>query len=114
MSILIDETSRVIVQGITGTAGRFHTERMLAYGTNIVGGTSPGKGGEVVHGAPVFDSVVDALSETDADTAVIFLPAPVVLDAAIESIRAGIDGASEVRPAERSIENAEPTGIHMQ
>lgn len=91
MSILIDETSRVIVQGITGTAGRFHTERMLAYGTNIVGGTSPGKGGEVVHGAPVFDSVVDALSETDADTAVIFLPAPVVLDAAIESIRAGID-----------------------
>jgi len=91
MSILIDETSKVLVQGITGGAGKFHTERMIAYGTNIVGGTSPGKGGEEVHGAPVFDTVVEAARETDADTAVIFLPAPAVLDAAIESIRAGID-----------------------
>lgn len=90
MSILIDENSRVIVQGITGGAGKFHTERMLAYGTGIVGGTSPGKGGEDVHGVPVFDTVVDAIRETDADTSVIFLPAPAVLDAAVESIHAGV------------------------
>ncbi len=90
MAILIDETSRVIVQGITGGAGRFHTERMLAYGTPIVAGTSPGKGGEAVHGVPVFDTVVDAVRETDADTSVIFLPAPAVLDAAVEAIRAGV------------------------
>ena len=79
------------MQGITGGAGRFHVERMIQYGTNIVGGTSPGKGGEFVHGAPVLDSVVEAIGETDADRAVIFLPAPAVLDAAIESIRAGIE-----------------------
>lgn len=91
MSILIDETSNVLVQGMTGGAGKFHTERMLAYGSHIVGGTSPGKGGEVVHGLPVFDTVVDAVQETGADTSVIFLPAPAVLDAAVESIRAGID-----------------------
>jgi len=91
MAILIDETSNVIVQGITGGAGRFHTERMLSYGTRIVGGTSPGKGGEDVLGAPVFDTVVEAVRETEADTSVIFLPAPAVLDAAIEAIHAGIE-----------------------
>lgn len=91
MAILIDENSGVLVQGMTGGAGKFHTGRMLEYGTRIVAGTSPGKGGEAVHGVPVFDTVVEAVQETGADTSVIFLPAPAVLDAAVESIRAGID-----------------------
>jgi len=91
MSILIDEKSKVLVQGLTGGSGRFHAERMIDYGTNIVAGTSPGKGGEEVHGVPVFDTVVDAVRTTEADTSVIFLPAPAVLDAAIESIHAGIE-----------------------
>ena len=91
MAILIDQDSRVMVQGLTGGSGRFHTERMLAYGTAIVAGTSPGKGGEVVHGVPVFDTVVEAARETQADASVIFLPAPAVLEAALESIHAGID-----------------------
>ena len=91
MAILIDENSKVLVQGVTGGAGSFHTERMLTYGTGIVAGTSPGKGGENVHDVPVFDTVVEAVRETDADVSVIFLPAPAVLDAALESIHAGID-----------------------
>jgi len=90
MSILVDEKSRVLVQGITGGAGRFHTQRMLAYGTRIVAGTSPGKGGQEVEGVPVFDTVVEAVRETAADVSVIFLPAPAVLDAAVEAIHAGV------------------------
>lgn len=90
MAILVDEGSRILVQGITGGSGRFHTERMLAYGTKILAGTSPGKGGEIVHNVPVFDTVVDAVEETGVDVSVIFLPAPAVLDAAIEAIHAGI------------------------
>jgi len=90
MAILVDKKSRVLVQGITGGAGRFHTERMLAYGSSIVAGTSPGKGGENVCGVPVFDTVVEAVRDTRADTSVIFLPAPAVLDASIEAIRAGV------------------------
>jgi succinyl-CoA synthetase alpha subunit len=91
MAILIDEESRVVVQGMTGGTGKYHTERMLSYGTQIVAGTSPGKGGESVHDVPVFDTVVEAVREADADTSVIFLPAPAVLDAALESINAGIE-----------------------
>lgn len=90
MAILIDRNSRVMVQGITGGNGQYHTERMLAYGTNIVGGVTPGKGGQEVHGRPVFDSVEECVEATRADTSVIFLPAQFVKEAAIEAIRSGL------------------------
>ncbi len=90
MAILVDKNSRVMVQGMTGGAGKFHAERMLAYGTQIVGGTSPGKGGATVAGKPVFDTVAECVKQTGADVSVIFLPAPAVKEAAIEAIRAGI------------------------
>ncbi|HKK20559.1 MAG TPA: succinate--CoA ligase subunit alpha [candidate division Zixibacteria bacterium] len=90
MAILVDKSSKVIVQGITGGAGKFHTERMLKYGTQIVGGTSPGKGGQEVSGKPVFDTVSESVKQTGADVSVIFLPAQFVKEAAIEAIRAGI------------------------
>jgi succinyl-CoA synthetase alpha subunit len=90
MAILVDKESRILVQGITGTAGRFHTKRMLEYGTNIVAGTSPGKGGEIVEEIAVYDTVEFAIDATGADTSVIFLPAQFVKEAAIEAIWAGI------------------------
>ena len=90
MAILVDKNSKVIIQGITGSAGRFHTERMLAYGTKIVAGTSPGKGGEKVSGVPVYDTVEECVKNHGADTSVIFLPARFVMEAAIEAIYAGI------------------------
>ena len=90
MAILVDKKSNVMVQGITGGAGKFHTERMIAYGTNIVGGTSPGKGGQSVCDQPVFDTVEECARQTGADVSVIFLPARFVKEAAIEAIRAGI------------------------
>jgi succinyl-CoA synthetase alpha subunit len=90
MAILVNKKSKVIVQGITGTAGRYHTERMIAYGTNIVGGVTPGKGGMKVEDRPVFDTVKECIEYTDADTSVIFLPARFVKEAAIEAIRAEI------------------------
>ncbi len=90
MAILVDKKSKIIVQGITGGAGSFHTKRMLEYGTNIVGGVTPGKGGQKVEGKPVFDTCAEAVEKTNADTSVIFLSAKFVKDAAIEAIRAGI------------------------
>jgi len=90
MAILVDKNSHIMVQGITGGAGRFHTERMLAYGTNIIGGVSPGKGGQMIHGKPVFDTVAECIEATGADVSVVFLPAPAVKEAAIEAIRAGV------------------------
>lgn len=90
MAILADKKSRVIVQGITGGAGSFHCKRMKAYGTNIVAGTSPGKGGSNVEGVPVYDTVEECVKQQGADTSVIFLPAQFVKEAAIEAIYAGI------------------------
>jgi succinyl-CoA synthetase alpha subunit len=90
MSILVNKETRVLVQGITGGSGSFHTKRMLDFGTGIVGGTSPGKGGQEVHGLPVFDTVAEAVEKTGADTSVVFLPARFVQDAAIEAIHAGL------------------------
>ncbi len=90
MSILVDKNSRVMVQGITGGAGSFHAKRMIAYGTNIVCGTSPGKGGQEVEGKPVYDSVLECVEQHEVDTSVIFLPARFVKEAAIEAIRAGV------------------------
>ncbi len=90
MAILVDKNSKVMVQGITGGAGASHTRRMIDYGTKIVGGTTPGKGGQVVEDRPVFDTVAECVEQTGADTSVIFLPARFVKEAAIEAIRAGI------------------------
>ena len=90
MAILVDKNSKVMVQGITGSAGRFHTERMLAYGTNIVAGTSPGKGGQKVFDVPVYDTVEECVKNQGADTSVVFLPARFVMEAVIEAVYAGI------------------------
>ncbi len=90
MSILIDNNTRVIVQGITGRDGGFHASKMKAYGTRVVGGTSPGKAGELVDGIPVFNTVKNAVRETGADTSVIFVPAAFAKDAMMEAADAGI------------------------
>ncbi|WP_163326000.1 succinate--CoA ligase subunit alpha [Draconibacterium mangrovi] len=91
MSILINKDTKVIVQGITGRDGAFHTSKMKAYGTNIVGGTSPGKAGQEVEGVPVFNSVEDAVKATGANASVIFVPAAFAADAIMEASYAGID-----------------------
>jgi len=90
MSILIDDSTRVIVQGITGRIGSAQTHWMLEYGTRVVGGVTPGKGGTTVEGVPVFDSVLEAVRETGANASVFFVPAAFVLDAFLETIDAGI------------------------
>lgn len=90
MSILVRDGSRVLVQGITGGEGAFHARRMLAAGTVVVAGTSPGKGGQTVEDLPVFDSVAAAVAETGADTSVVFVPARFALDAVLEAADAGI------------------------
>jgi succinyl-CoA synthetase alpha subunit len=90
MSILIDDSTRILVQGITGRIGSVQTRWMLDYGTRVVGGVTPGKGGATVEGLPVFDSVAEAVSETGANASVFFVPAAFVLDAFLETIDAGI------------------------
>ncbi|WP_085535677.1 succinate--CoA ligase subunit alpha [Massilibacteroides vaginae] len=90
MSILINQDTRVIVQGITGRDGGFHTEKMKAYGTKVVGGTSPGKGGSTVNGLPVFNTVEEAVATTAANTSIIFVPARFAADSIMEAADAGI------------------------
>src|SRR6202142_75682 len=88
MSILVDANTRVITQGFTGKNGTFHSEQALAYGTKVVGGPSPGKGGSVHLGLPVFDTVAQAREETGADASVIYVPPPGAADAICEAINA--------------------------
>ncbi|SHO64861.1 succinyl-CoA synthetase (ADP-forming) alpha subunit [Pseudoxanthobacter soli DSM 19599] len=90
MSILIDSNTRVITQGFTGKTGTFHSEQALAYGTKMVGGTSPGKGGSTHLGLPVFDTVAEAKEATGADASVIYVPPPGAADAICEAIAAEI------------------------
>lgn len=90
MSILINESTRLIVQGITGRDGSFHTKKMLEYGTKVVGGTTPGKGGTDILGVPVFNTVADAVKATQANTSIIFVPARFAADAIMEAADAGI------------------------
>lgn len=90
MSILVNKDSKVIVQGITGRDGSFHASKMKAYGTNVVGGTSPGKAGQEVDGIPVFNTVKDAVKATGADTSIIFVPAAFAKDAMLEAADGGI------------------------
>jgi len=90
MSVLLTKESRVIVQGYTGSEGTFHAKQMIEYGTNLVGGVTPGKGGQEHLGLPVFNTVLEAVEEAGADTSVIFVPPPFAADAIMEAADAGI------------------------
>lgn len=90
MSIIIDQNTKLIVQGITGREGTFHTEQMLSYGTQVVAGVTPGKGGQQVLGVPVFNTVREAMEATDANASVIFVPARFTRDSVLEALDAGL------------------------
>jgi succinyl-CoA synthetase alpha subunit len=90
VAIIVDRDTRLVVQGLTGSEGRFHGTRNKAYGTNVVAGVTPGKGGQDVEGIPVFDTVADAVAETRANTAMVFVPARFAADAIYEAVDAGI------------------------
>jgi len=90
MAVLIDKNTRLIVQGITGREGTFHAKQAAAYGTNVVGGVTPGKGGTTHEGWPVFNTVADAVSKTGANASVIFVPPPFAADAILEAVDAGL------------------------
>ena len=90
MSVLVDEHTKVIVQGITGGEGSFHAKQMLEYGTQVVGGVTPGKGGQAFEGVPVFNTVADAVEQTGANASVIFVPPPFAGDAIMEAADAGL------------------------
>ncbi len=90
MAIIVDRETRLVVQGLTGSEGRFHGLRNRAYGTQLVAGVTPGKGGQDVEGVPVFDTVADAVAREGANTAMVFVPAPFAADAIYEAVDAGI------------------------
>src|SRR6056300_2069106 len=90
MSVLVNKDSKIIVQGFTGTEGTFHAEQMIAYGSPVVGGVTPGKGGQTHIGLPVFNTVRDAVTQAGADTSVIFVPPAFAGDAIMEAADAGI------------------------
>jgi len=90
MSILIDKSTRVVVQGITGRDGSFHTRQMIDYGTKVVAGVTPGKGGESIHGVPVYDTVAEAVKRTGANTSVIYVPPKFAVDAMFEAADSGV------------------------
>jgi len=91
MSIYVNQDTKLVVQGITGSTAKFHTKLMKGYGTNVVAGVTPGKGGETVEGVPVFNTMVEAVKETGANASVIYVPAAVAADAILEAAEAKID-----------------------
>ncbi|MFC6724455.1 succinate--CoA ligase subunit alpha [Halobium palmae] len=91
MSILVDDDTRVVVQGITGGEGKFHAGQMIDYGTNVVAGAVPGKGGQEVHGVPVYDTVDEAVDAEDADASVVFVPPAFAADAVFEALDTDLD-----------------------
>jgi succinyl-CoA synthetase alpha subunit len=115
----IDENSKVVVQGITGNQGNFHTKRMLEYGTNIVAGVTPKKGGQKVHDIPVFNTVKDAINETHCDTSIVFVPARFTFGAVKEALYAGIKITCiitenvPVHDMLRLVEIAKKRGLHL-
>jgi succinyl-CoA synthetase alpha subunit len=90
MSILLDKRTKVVVQGITGSEGSFHTQQMIEYGTNMVAGVTPGKGGTNIFGVPIFNTVSDAVKNTNAEASAIFVPPPFAADAILEAANSGI------------------------
>ena len=90
MSVLVNKNSKIIVQGFTGKEGTFHATQMIEYGTNVVGGVTPGKGGEMHLDRPIFNTVADAVSKAGADVSIIFVPPPFAADAIMEAADAGI------------------------
>jgi succinyl-CoA synthetase alpha subunit len=119
MAILVDEHTRVLVQGITGYQGEFHTRRMLEFGTKVVAGHRPGKGGQTVAGVPVFDTVAEAVRETGATASCIFVPARTAKDAALEAIASRLNPVviiTEHIPVQDAIEivaAAKMAGVHV-
>ncbi len=91
MAIMVDKNTRLLIQGMTGREGLFHTQQMIAYGTNVVGGVTPGKGGEWVEGKPIFDTVKEARESTGANATIIFVPARFAPDSLYEAIDANMD-----------------------
>jgi succinyl-CoA synthetase alpha subunit len=107
MSILIDKDTKVLVQGITGSAGEFHARKMIEYGTNVVAGVTPGKGGEEVADVPVFNTVDEAVEQTGADASVVYVPPAFAADAIMESADSGVDlviGITEGIPVQDMID----------
>src|SRR5262245_65677561 len=101
MSILVDKKTRLICQGITGKAGAFHAEQCQAYGTNLVGGITPSRGGTTTLGVPVFDTCAEAVAATAANATMIFVPPPFAADAIMEAADAGLEenvASTEARP----------------
>src|SRR5829696_3769670 len=90
MAVLVNKTTKVICQGITGSQGTFHTEQALAYGTKMVAGVTPGKGGQTHLGLPVYDTVRQAVDETGADASVVYVPPPFAADSILEAIDAEV------------------------
>src|ERR1041384_29911 len=90
LSVLVDRSTRLIVQGLTGKEGTFHAKQMVEYGTNIVGGVTPGKGGTRHEGIPVFNTVAEAVKEADANASVIYVPPSFAADAVMEAADAGV------------------------
>ena len=90
MSVLVNKDSRILIQGFTGSEGSFHAQQMIDYGSNVVGGVTPGKGGQSHLGKPVFNSVSKAVEKTSADVSVIFVPPSFAADAILEAVDAGI------------------------
>ena len=91
MSVLVDENTRLFVQAITGAEGSFHTKQMIDYGTQVVGGATPGKGGQEFEGVPVFNTVAEGVAATSANASVIFVPPPFAADAIMEAADAGLE-----------------------
>src|SRR5689334_22034694 len=90
MAVLVNKNSRIVVQGFTGAEGTFHAQQMIEYGTNVVGGVTPGKGGTTHLDRPVFNTVEDAIKQTGADVAIVFVPPAFAADAIMEGAEAGI------------------------
>ena len=91
MTVIVDSNTKVVVQGITGYQGTYHTKAMMEFGTDVVSGVTPGKGGQEVHGVPVYDTVAEAVAETGANASCVFVPAPYTRSAVLEAVQAGID-----------------------
>lgn len=91
MSVLVDKNTRLIVQGMTGREGQFHTAQMVAYGTNVVAGVTPGRGGQTVHDVPVYNTVREAVEATDANASIIFVPPPFAAEAVLEAAENGVE-----------------------